>query len=264
MLPLVESEPDHESSRAELNELKQQLTELRQKLAESQRLGTISAMIVHEFNNLLTPVVGYSELALMSAQQQQPDMDLVCKALVQSYKSAERAGQICQSMLGLAKGNIQHEVVPVREIVDDCLRVLAPDLATDKIALQVQVPPELRVAGDAIQIGQVLLNLVINARQAMYDTGGSLTIKAERVAEAGEVKIQVSDTGPGISKSIQRRVFEPFFTTKKAAREGQKHGMGLGLHICKEIVELHHGRIELQSEEGRGATFTVVLTEAAT
>ncbi len=247
---------------ARLAELQTQLDAVRQQLVESQRLatiGTISAVVAHEFNNLLTPIVSYCQFALQSAEQEHPDMDLIRKALARSCSSADRAGKICHSMLGLARGQTLHQTVAVQQIVDDTLLVLARAPAKDGIALRVQVQPELTVACDPVQIEQVLLNLLINARQAMLGRGGSLTIKASRNDETGEVKIQVIDTGPGIPERILPRIFEPFFTTKGTARKGEKRGTGLGLHVCKEIIEHHHGRIELQSEVGKGTTFTVLL-----
>jgi signal transduction histidine kinase len=104
----------------------------------------------------------------------------------------------------------------------------------------------------------VLLNLLINARQAMLGRGGALTIKAATV-DSGELRIQVIDTGPGIPEKLLPKIFQPFFTTKGTARRGETKGTGLGLSICKDIIEHHHGRIEVQSEVGRGTTFNIYL-----
>ncbi len=250
-----------------LAELQQQLDLVRQQLVESQRLatiGTISAVVAHEFNNLLTPIVSYSQCALQSVEQDQPDMELIRKALAKSCALADRAGKICHSMLGLARGHPVPQPVSVQQIVDETLLVLARDPSKDGIALRVQVEPGLKVLGDAVQLEQVLLNLLINARQAMLGKGGALTIKATGTEGGAEVKIQVIDTGPGIPPRIQAKIFEPFFTTKGTARKGENRGTGLGLHICKEIIEQHRGRIEFHSESGKGTTFIVVLPAAGT
>jgi signal transduction histidine kinase len=122
----------------------------------------------------------------------------------------------------------------------------------------VQVQPELIVNADPVQLEQVLLNLLINARQAMLGRGGSITIKAQET-DAGEVRIQVIDTGPGIPEKLIPKIFQPFFTTKGTAQKGEAKGTGLGLAICKEIVEHHQGRIEVQSEVGKGTAFSVYL-----
>ena len=246
-------------------DMQQQIDLMRSQLVESQRLatiGTISAVIAHEFNNLLTPIVSYSQYALGNAQSERPDMELICKALSKSFQGAEKAGKICSSMLGLARGESFFGDVPVQKLVEDTLLVLARDPKKDNIALRVQVQPGLMVHGDAVQLEQVLLNLLINARHAMLGRGGSLTIKGT-AGEAGEVRIQIIDTGPGIPEKVLPRIFEPFFTTKGATRRGEARGTGLGLAICKEIIAHHNGRIEARSEMGKGTTFSISLPSKA-
>ncbi|MBC7782488.1 MAG: sensor histidine kinase [Burkholderiales bacterium] len=237
------------------------LSLLKEQLTQSQRLatiGTIAAVIAHEFNNILTPIISYSQYALQSAESEKPDAELIKKALSKSFAGATKAGRICTSMLGLARGESQTSTCLVQTIVDETLLVMARDPQKDGIALRVQVPPDLRVDADPVQLEQVLLNLLINARQAMTGkSGGSLTIKA--TAEDTEARICVSDTGSGIAEKNLPRIFDPFFTTKGTARRGEPRGTGLGLAICREIIEHHGGRIEVQSEVGRGTTFTVVL-----
>jgi signal transduction histidine kinase len=245
-----------------LAEAQQQLDFLRQQLAETQRLatiGTIAAVIAHEFNNLLTPIVSYSQYALTSAQGAAPDMELIKKALAKAFGSAEKAGKICTSMLALARGESSEGQVSVQKLVDEVLTVLARDPQKDGIALRVQIEPGLCVEGDPVQFEQVLLNLLINARQAMSGRGGALTIKASRGDQSGEARIQVIDTGPGIPEKLLPKIFQPFFTTKGTARPGEARGTGLGLAICQQIVERHGGRIEVESQVGRGTTFTVWL-----
>jgi signal transduction histidine kinase len=245
----------------QLEEAQGQLDNLRDQLTESQRLatiGTIAAVIAHEFNNLLTPIVSYSQFALQSAESDSPDMGLIKKALSKSFQSSEKAGRICTSMLGLARGESCFGEVNIKTLVEDVLLVLARDPQKDGIALRVQVPPELVVYGDMVQLEQVLLNLLINARHAMLGRSGSLTVKASK-SEDDVVRLQVIDTGPGIPEKLLPKIFQPFFTTKGTARKGEARGTGLGLAICKEIVEHHGGRIEVASEVGRGTTFSVIL-----
>jgi signal transduction histidine kinase len=241
--------------------MQRQLEGLREQLTESQRLatiGTIAAVIAHEFNNLLTPIVSYSQFALQSAESDKPDMELVRKALSKAYQSSTKAGRICTSMLGLARGESIFGQVSVQKLVDETLVVLARDPKKDGIALRVQVQPDLLVSGDPVQLEQVLLNLLINARHALLGKGGSITIKAQPT-DAGEVRVQVIDTGPGIPEKLLHKIFDPFFTTKGTTRKGEVKGTGLGLAICKEIIEHHKGRIEVQSEVGKGTTFSIYL-----
>jgi signal transduction histidine kinase len=222
-------------------------------------IGTIAAVIAHEFNNLLTPIVSYSQYALQSAESDKPDLELIKKALSKTFQSASKAGKICTSMLNLARGQSVFGQVPVQQLVDEVLLVLARDPQKDGIALRVQIQPGLVVHGDPVQLEQVLLNLLINARQAMLGRGGSITVKASSAPEDDEVRIQVIDTGPGIPEKLLPKIFQPFFTTKGTARPGESRGTGLGLAICKEIVEHHKGRISVVSEPGRGTTFTIHL-----
>jgi signal transduction histidine kinase len=250
---------------AQVAGMQAQLDALREQLTESQRLatiGTIAAVIAHEFNNLLTPVVSYSQYALQNAESDKPDFELMTKALSKSYQGASKAARICNSMLGLARGESSFGDVAVQQLVDDTLLVLARDPQKDGIALRVQVTPGLKVHGDAIQLEQVLLNLLINARHAMLGKGGSLTVKASVEEATNEVRLQVIDTGPGIPEKVIPKIFEPFFTTKGTAKKGEAKGTGLGLAICKEIVDAHRGRIEVHSESGKGAAFSVYLPTA--
>jgi signal transduction histidine kinase len=249
--------------------MQRQLDALREQLTESQRLatiGTIAAVIAHEFNNLLTPIVSYSQFALSSAEGDKPDMEIIKKALSKSYQASTKAGKICNSMLSLARGQTQFTTVGIQELVDDTLLVMARDPKKDGLALRIQVQPGLTVSGDPVQLEQVLLNLLINARQAMLGAGtrsGSITVKAAVIeGEPTMVRLQVIDTGPGIPEKVIGKIFEPFFTTKGTAKRGENKGTGLGLAICKEIVEAHKGRIDVTSQVGRGTTFTVVLPKA--
>jgi two-component system NtrC family sensor kinase len=248
-----------------ISEMQSMLDDLREQLTESQRLatiGTIAAVIAHEFNNLLTPIVSYSQYALQSAESSKPDAELIKKALSKAFQSSTKSGRICTSMLGLARGESSFGRVEIQQLVEETLLVLARDPQKDGIALRVQVQPGASVYGDHVQLEQVLLNLLINARQAMLGRGGSITIRAGRT-DADELRVQVVDTGPGIPEKYLTRIFEPFFTTKgTATRKGETKGTGLGLAICKEIVEHHNGRIEVSSEVGKGTTFSIYLPSA--
>ena len=249
---------------ARLAEANEQLSLLKEQITQSQRLatiGTISAVIAHEFNNILTPVVSYSQFALTSAQSEQPDMDLIRKALTKSFQGATKAGKVCASMLGLVRGESESTSVTIQSLIDETLAVMARDPKKDGIALRLQIQPELAVCGDPVQLEQVLLNLLINARQAMAGKTGSITIKAASTDEA--VKLQVIDTGPGIAPQHLPRIFDPFFTTKVTARRGEPRGTGLGLAICREILDNHRGTIDVSSEVGKGTTFTLTLPKAA-
>lgn len=252
----------------QVSQMQLQLDMLRDAMLQSQRLatiGTISAVIAHEFNNILTPVINYAQFALTSANSDKPDIELIKKALTKSFQGATKAGKICTSMLGLARGESNHGSVNIQNLVEETLLVLARDPQKDGIALRVQVPADLVVSGDQVQLEQVLLNLLINARQAMQNTrGGSITIKATRDEASQTVRISVIDSGPGIAEKNLSKIFDPFFTTKLNVKKGEHRGTGLGLAICKEIMERHNGQIEVQSEPGKGTTFQLTLPTRST
>jgi len=253
------------SALPELDTLQQQLDHVRDQLTESQRLatlGTIAAVIAHEFNNLLTPIISYCQYALSGIEKGSPDMEMIEKALRRSMQHADKAGKTCTSMLALARGEGDDGAIAVQTLVDQAVSILARDPKKDGIALRIHVRPDLKITGDQVQLEQVLLNILINARQAilMSDNprGGSITIRGE--LETGQfAKIVITDTGPGISPDNLTRIFEPFFTTKKSARAGEVRGSGLGLAICKQVVERHKGTIAVESTLGKGTTFTLVL-----
>lgn len=261
--------PASETLEAPIVAMQRELDTLREQLTESQRLatvGTIAAVIAHEFNNLLTPIASYCQLALNQLDKGVDDPALTKKALTKSVHHAMRAGKICNSMLSLVRGERENRTIKIQSLIDEALAVLAREPSKDGIALRVQVQPELEVRGDPVQLEQVLLNLLINARQAMMmsDRGrgtGSITIKADRNNE-GQVRINVIDTGPGIDAKNIAKIFEPFFTTKTAPKAGEPRGSGLGLHICKQIVEVHGGTIDVESTPGKGATFGLLLPAA--
>jgi len=256
------TDPDPQAMLEQLQTLQLQLDAVKEQLTESQRLatiGTIAAVIAHEFNNILTPIVSYSQFALTSAESDMPDMELIRKSLSKAFSASTKAGKICQSMLGLARGHTQLSEVLVQQLVDEVLLVMARDPQKDGLALRIQIQPGLKVSGDPVQLEQILLNLLINARQAMLGRGGSITIKACEIEGEPNARIQVIDTGPGIPEKLLPKIFQPFFTTKGTAKKGESKGTGLGLAICKEIVEHHKGRIEVFSVVGKGTTFEVVL-----
>jgi signal transduction histidine kinase len=176
---------------------------LRHQLTESQRLatiGTIAAVIAHEFNNLLTPIVSYSQFALNSAESETPDMALIKQGAEQVVPELEQGGKNLRVDAGLgARANRRSRTSRCRIWSTrpcSCWRAIRRRTGSP-FACRIQ--PELIVHGDAVQLEQVLLNLLINARQAMLGKGGSLTIKA--TTDNGKVKIQVIDTGPGIRAS---------------------------------------------------------------
>jgi signal transduction histidine kinase len=251
---------DKYALQAQLDQLGERCEQMKDQLRQAQKLasiGTTAAMIAHEFNNLLTPVLAYAQLALESQ-----DVELMRKALA---KTLERVGvlrDMADRVIGLAKqSDTVIKSVPVRAVVENALGCLAREPDKDNIALRLQVDMHLAVRANENQLLQVLFNLIINARQAMIGRRGRLTIDAEATSE-DLVRIHVRDTGCGIAPEHLPHIFEPFFSTKRHHERPDRRGLGLGLSICRDILHELDGEIEVESELNVGTTFTLTLPQA--
>jgi len=262
---------------AELETVEAQLDRVQEGLRQSHRLatlGTLSAIVAHEFNNLLTPVISYCQLALANSDDANPDLPLMRKALQRALDGAEKAAHISSSMLGFGReAEDEQPVAVIGGVVEEVFTCLARDPKKDGIQLRLDLPAELRVAISPVALQQVLLNLVLNARTALRQSGGTLAITA-RPSDAGRVLITVADTGPGIASDLLPRIFEPFVTRpivaaksakakgNPAAERRERKGTGLGLAVCRDLVKQAHGTIEVESHVGKGTTFRIELPAA--
>lgn len=168
----------------------------------------------------------------------------------------KRAGEIIHRLrLLLKKGEVQRQSLPVNEVVQDVLKLVRSDLVSHDFSALTDLAPDLPpIHADRVQLQQVLLNLVMNACDAMAGTAKDqrqLTIRTRRAGD-GSVEISVVDSGPGIPPQTLDQVFEPFYTTKA-------QGMGLGLTVCRTIVAAHGGKLWAANNNPRGATFHVSL-----
>ena len=240
------------------NEAMSALNEKTQQLAHHQRLetlGTLTSSIAHEFNNLLTPIMGYS---LMALEKLPPEEEELYDDILEIYNASRKAKDIISRLSDLSRKNTSSTF---RDICPDDLVRKTLDVATPAKPLKVEVKVDLNcmdqlLQANEIQLSQLLLNLVLNGFQAMGDRGGVLTISTSY--DENNIRIQVSDTGCGIPKEIRESVFEPFFTTKEPGK-----GTGLGLAIVAQVVEDHHGTLLLDSHIGEGTTITVALPRSA-
>jgi signal transduction histidine kinase len=231
--------------------------QLRQQLLQAQRLSSVGALassVAHEFNNILTTIINYAKLGLRHAG----DDSTRTQALEKILKGSQHAATIINSMLGFARNNCaQREPTDIVRIVEEVLILVDKDLRKHQIQVATKFHGRPRAAVVAGQIEQILINLIINARQAM-PRGGRLTLDVRENTEAQMVEVRVSDTGIGIPPEQLRMIFEPFYTTKAPDEHGHG-GTGLGLSVCRQIIEQHQGRIRVESVVGKGSTFTVKL-----
>jgi signal transduction histidine kinase len=231
--------------------------QLRAQLLQAQRLSSVGALassVAHEFNNILTTIINYAKMA------QRPTLDETARnqCLEKILKGGQRAATIIASMLGFARNNsTQMEQTDIVALVEEVLILTEKDLSKHRVQVEKKYDgrPEAWVVPG--QLEQVLLNLIINARQAM-SRGGRLRIEVRENPVTQMIEIRVADTGVGIPVERLPLIFEAFYTTKEPDENGHG-GTGLGLSVCRQIIEQHHGRIRVESVVGKGSTFTVKL-----
>ena len=261
LVPAVQRELRESKMRRERRQLEEQLRRA-QKL---ESLGLLAGGVAHDFNNLLTGILGNASLALDMTAETLPIRGM----LEDIVQASERAADLTRQLLAYAgKGNFIIEPVSLPELVReiaDLIRASVPRTVTLDLDLRADIP---FVEGDATQIQQLVMNLILNAAEATGEKQGTVRISADLhtltpeddVADyrpepppAGKyVKLQVSDNGCGMSAAVRAQIFDPFFTTKFTGR-------GLGLAAALGIVYSHRGAILVESEENAGSTFTVLL-----
>jgi signal transduction histidine kinase len=231
--------------------------QLRQQLLQAQRLssmGALASSVAHEFNNILTTIINYAKLGLRSPEDDRARTEAFEKIL----KGSQRAATIVNSMLGFARNNSTHrQLTDLVDLVEEALILTEKDLSKHHVQVEKKYQGRPKAPVVPGQIEQILLNLIINARQAM-PRGGRLRLEVRENVAAQMVEVRVSDTGIGIPPNQLRLIFEPFYSTKEPDENGHG-GSGLGLSVCRQIIEQHHGRIRVESVVGKGATFTVKL-----
>ena len=240
----------------ENEQLRAAVADLQQRLLQAQKLasvGTLASSITHEFNNILTTVINYAKMGVRHKDAATRD-----KAFDKILAAGQRAARITTGLLSYARGRgDRREPISLKRLVEDVLVLVEKDLQVHRIQLQLELQAEPRVVVNASQVQQVILNLIINARQAM-EPGGTLTIIVRQNDEAQMGELLVRDTGAGIPADKLPHIFETFYSTKTADEQGQG-GTGLGLALCKEVIESHHGRMRVESKVGRGTMFTLKL-----
>ena len=243
----------------EINLQLQQNKELQARMAKLQtlaNLGTISAIVAHEINNILMPLGNYAQVALNNPQ----DSQLTQKALQKTVHNSARAAEILESILAIVNGEaVEKRICRLKQLVEEVFSCIGRDFEKDKIKVRMEISDGLDILAVPVQLQQVLMNLILNAREAMMPAGGTLLINAKR--QDSTVVIEVSDTGCGIEPRDMKKIFEPFFSTKTPQSPAGRIGAGLGLVFCKEIVNSHNGTIEVQSKPGTGTKFIITLPD---
>jgi PAS domain S-box-containing protein len=250
------------TSTRDLTELELMAEQVRQ-AQKLEAVGQLAAGVAHHFNNMLTPIIGFTSLSLLKL----PPNDPIAKNLQQVETTAQQLAIMVSQLLSFARRQlIRPQDVNLNELIMNTeakMRQLLPDT----IEVNINLAPDLSpIKIDTYQFEQLLISLVINARDAM-PAGGRLTLATANVTlSAGETgladdfppghytRLTINDTGIGMSEAIKSHLFEPFFTTKEVGQ-----GTGLGLALCFGIVKQHGGHITVESQPGQGATFNIFL-----
>ena len=251
-------------ARAELSTAYQELSEYDQRLRESQEqliqaekltsLGQMAASIAHEVNNPLAGVLVYTQLLAKKIAGDKFSKEVALDYLSKMEPELTRSTKLIRNLLDFARQSPPTlREVNLNEVVNRALDLAAHSAKLQHIQIIKELNPSLpEPMADFDQLQQVCANLIMNAIQAMSE-GGMLTLRTS-VANDSQLKIEVQDTGCGISQENMRKLFTPFFTTK-----GKGKGVGLGLAVAYGIIQRHKGRIGVQSKEGEGTTFTIYL-----
>ncbi|MDA0770263.1 MAG: ATP-binding protein [Chloroflexi bacterium] len=236
---------------------------LQEQIVQAQKMeaiGQLAGGVAHDFNNLLTPIMGYSQMELQKNHEDQQ----LHNRISEIYEAAERAAGLVHQLLAFSRKQvIEPKILNTNDMVLNLEKMLKR-LIGEHIELETSLAPNLGlIKADPTQVDQLIINLVVNARDALPD-GGKIVVSTSNVendsrtemAESGQrwLRISVGDDGTGMSEEIKARIFEPFYTTKEVGQ-----GTGLGLSTCYGIITQNGGYIDVDSEIGRGTTFHLYL-----
>jgi PAS domain S-box-containing protein len=239
-----------EEERERLRQLQADLTHI----SRVTTMGELTASLAHEVNQPIAAAVADARTCLRWLERTTPDVDEARAAAARVVTDVTRASQIISRIRQLfTKGRAQREAIDVNEVVEDMIVVMRGETARHRIAIRTELAPDApRVAGDRVQLQQVLMNLIMNAVDSMKDVPGARElVLRSRLTHEG-VAIEVSDTGHGVPASHAEDIFNAFFTTKT-------QGTGMGLSISRSIVESHGGQLRVADNLPRGARFHVNL-----
>ncbi len=239
---------------SELRQREEALKRAQAQLIHSEKMaafGQLGAGIAHEIKN---PLAGIQGIVQLTARGLEPD-DPMAEPLATIEKETRRCRAIIDNLLKFARqDHVSMGPVEVGPVVEDATAIMRHQMALNQVALRVSVAPDLpRILGNANQLQQVVMNLMLNAQQALEGRTGAVEVNVARAGDEA-IEIRVRDDGPGIPEEIRSRIFEPFFTTKPTGQ-----GTGLGLSVSFGIVREHRGMIAVESEPEKGSTFVIRL-----
>ena len=241
----------------EVADLRQQVELLKQQLSQAQKmtaLGELISTTTHEFNNVLMTIINYAKMGMRHKDAASRD-----KCFEKIYAAGNRAAKITNTVLGIARNRSGgQEPTDLGALVENTMILLEREMNKYRVRVEKKFDPVPEALVNGNQIQQVLLNLLINSRQAMPN-GGRMMISLSHDAVDDMIELVVRDNGSGIPPEKLRHIFDSFFTTKSGPDDSGKGGTGLGLSMCRDIIEAHNGQIRVNSTVGKGTAFTLRL-----
>ena len=219
-------------------------------------LGELAASIAHEVNQPLAAIVTNGEVGLQWLNHEVPDLAEVREAVGSMISNGRRASEIIHRLRALSRKTETHKVaVDINDAISEVIPLVQQEVLAHRVLLRLDLAPALpAVLGDRVQLQQVIINLIVNGMEAMAPVSGRRDLGVRsRLDESGQVVVAVEDSGVGIDPENAQRLFNAFFTTKPS-------GMGMGLSICRSIIENHEGKLWASPNAGPGATFQFALT----
>lgn len=214
-------------------------------------LGELAGGLAHELTQPLTAILSNAQAGRMLLAQPNPDLEEIAGILDDIITEDDRAGEVIHRLRGLLKkGEVRHEAVDVNGLIESTLHLLHSEIISRRVAISTNLVPRLPLArGDPVQLQQILLNLLLNAIDAMEELSPSrrMIVVGSKLVEESEIEVSISDRGTGLPKTEKEEIFKPFFTTKR-------RGLGIGLSICKSIIKSHGGSLTLENNVDEGAT----------
>ena len=240
-------------------QIESEARKLREDLAHVTRvstLGELTSSLAHEINQPLAAILSNAQAAQRFLSQDNPDMKEIAEILGDIIRDDNRAAEVIRKIRSLLKKEeTRYESLSLNDVIEEILNVIRNDTALAAVSIEKEFDPSLpAVWGDRIQLQQVILNLVLNAAEAMKEAGTDVHRLIVRTSKQDGrfAEVSIRDAGPGIDEKTASRLFEPFYTTKSG-------GMGMGLAISKDIVKSHRGEIRAVNNPDRGATFSFTV-----
>jgi two-component system sensor kinase FixL len=217
-------------------------------------MGELTASLTHQLNQPIAAILSNAEAIQGILESDQPSLEELRSAASDIIQDDLRATEVIKGLRGFFRKNVAEKCsLYLADVVAEVIRMVSSDALFRNVSLSFEVPSErVSVAGDRIQLQQALLNLILNAFDAVSETEGERQVTIAIDVDGGAVRLAVRDSGPGIDPASISHIFEPFFTTKPK-------GMGMGLVITRSIVKAHGGQLSARRNEDRGSTFLISL-----